>query len=426
MNKAENKNFSPLLDAIVITLPIALLFSVLIAEILIFIIIFYFFVNVNKKEIKFIISNKIFLGLFILSFFIIINYFINFSKEPSISRSFFFIRFPLYVISVSYLLNKNFIDIKKIFLIWTFILIIVCLDLQLQNFTGKNILGYEAILQGSMYRLGGFLDDELKIANLVNNFFVISLGALLFYNKLILNKTYTIVVIFALSILVIHSVYLTAERANFISLILFVISIFLVSNIKKFILSILVLLYLLVLVNYTELSSNIKFKRMMTLKTYIVNNTLAIKSKNDFLHRNNNIYFSHYSTAFQIFSDYPLMGVGLKNFRKYCHDIKYDKKIYPQLRNRNCTTHPHNLFFEIISELGGIGAIIFFSFFSYFFFVSLKNYLLNKNIFLFGNTIFLMTSFIPLLPGGSFFTNWNAIMFWTIFAINCHLIKKYK
>ena len=38
-----------------------------------------------------------------------------------------------------------------------------------------NIFGFEAVLQGSVYRLGGFMNDELKISNIIFNF-----GALVF------------------------------------------------------------------------------------------------------------------------------------------------------------------------------------------------------------------------------------------------------
>ena len=44
-----------------------------------------------------------------------------------------------------------------------------------QFFTLSNFFGYEAILQGSIYRLGGFMDDELKISNLIFH-----IGALVF------------------------------------------------------------------------------------------------------------------------------------------------------------------------------------------------------------------------------------------------------
>ena len=148
------------------------------------------------------------------------------------------------------------------------------------------------------------------------------------------------------------------------------------------------------------------------------------KNKN-FLYRENH-YFSHYSTAWQIAKEFPLTGVGIKNFRHYCNKETYLEKIHPSFRNKNCSTHPHNLFFEIISELGFFGFLVFFIIFGYFFYVSFKSSLKHKNIFLFGNTIFLMTYFIPFLPRGSFFSNWNAMLFWTVFAVSVHLINANK
>ena len=134
MHNIPKKKFNLLLETIIIILPIALLFSVIIAEIIILTIIIFFFLDVNKSQIKLIVSDRIFITLFILTLFFIINYFINFSKEPSITRSFFFIRFPLFVISLSYFLNKDCINLKKIFVIWSFILIVICIDLQLQKY----------------------------------------------------------------------------------------------------------------------------------------------------------------------------------------------------------------------------------------------------------------------------------------------------
>jgi hypothetical protein len=420
MHNIPKKKFNLLLETIIIILPVALLFSVIIAEIIILTIIIFFFLDVNKSQIKLIVSDRIFITLFILTLFLIINYFINFSKEPSITRSFFFIRFPLFVISLSYFLNKDCINLKKIFVIWSFILIVICIDLQLQNITGKNILGYQAILQGKFYRLGGFLDDELKIAHLINCFFVMCLGFIIFYyNKNIIK---TLIISIFLTFLVIHSVYITGERSNFISLLLFVIIFFLFSNLNKYIMPIFGILILGIIFNFSQLEKKYKFDRMIIDNKNIIKKMIITEEKKEFLYKKNH-YFSHYSTAFQIFRENPLMGVGLKNFRHYCNDPKYDKKIHPTLVKKNCTTHPHNLLFEILSELGGIGAILFFSSFFYIFYIFIRNSIIKKNIFLFGNTIFLITYFIPLLPKGSFFTNWNAIMFWTIFAINCYLVR---
>ena len=175
-------------EFILILLPISLLFSNFISEILILMLVGFFFVNVKKRELINILKNKIIISIFILYFFLIINYFLNIYKDPDFGRSFFFIRFVLYVISLSYFLNKDYIDSKKIFLYWGIIILLICLDLQIQNIVGKNILGYESINQGNLIRLGGFLNDELKIAYLINNFFVISIGSYFFIIKKLIKK----------------------------------------------------------------------------------------------------------------------------------------------------------------------------------------------------------------------------------------------
>ena len=50
-----------------------------------------------------------------------------------------------------------------------------------------------------------------------------------------------------------------------------------------------------------------------------------------------------YISAYKMFLDNKVFGVGVKNFRNICHDPKYyvkDKKI--------CTTHPHNTYIQIL------------------------------------------------------------------------------
>ena len=409
-------------ETILILLPISLLFSNFLSEVLILILVGIFFVNVKKEELSDIINNKIIISIFIVYIFLIINYFLNINKDPDFGRSFFFIRFVLYVISLSYFLNKDYINSKKIFLYWGIITAIICIDLQIQNILGKNIFGYESINQGNLIRLGGFLNDELKIAHLINNFFVISLGSYFFYyNK---NNKNTSILIISFILIVLFSVYSTAERANFICLLIFIFSFLIFSKYRFYFFSAIIILIPIIFINISDLKSNEKIKRMFidNVKLIKKNISLNYEVKNNFLYKENH-YFSHYSTAWQIAKDFPLTGVGLKNFRKFCNKEVYLKEVHPSYRDRNCSTHPHNLFFEIISELGFFGFIVFCSIFGYFFFISFKNSFKYKNIFLFGNTIFLITYFIPFLPRGSFFTNWNAMLFWTVFGISVYLVN---
>jgi hypothetical protein len=85
-----------------------------------------------------------------------------------------------------------------------------------------------------------------------------------------------------------------------------------------------------------------------------------------------------------------------------------------------CNTHPHNLFFEFLSELGLIGLI----FLSIGFFYIFINFIitLKKSIFLKNNVNFhysflfsllgIMLSIFPLFPSGSFFNNWLSSIFY--------------
>ena len=59
-------------------------------------------------------------------------------------------------------------------------------------------------------------------------------------------------------------------------------------------------------------------------------------------------YLCLFESAFKIFFDNSLFGVGLKNFREVCDMV-----------GRVCSSHPHNLYFELLSETGLIGLSIF-------------------------------------------------------------------
>jgi len=356
---SDFKKTSFYIEFIIIILPISLLFSSLISEIFILTLVFVFLWKVQKIELVSILQNKIIISIFILYIFLILNYFLNISKNPDFGRSFFFIRFGLYIISLSYFLNKDYIDSKKIFLYWGIIIFLVCIDLQIQNVLGKNILGYESIQQGNFTRLGGFLNDELKIANLINNFFVISLGSYFFYNKN--NNNTFLILILAFILIVLFSVYSAAERGNFLTLLLFIFSFLIFSKYRLYFLSIVLILIPIILFNISDLKSNGKIKRMFVDNLKIIKRNISPnteKNKN-FLYKDNH-YFSHYSTAWQIAKEFPLTGVGIKNFRHYCNKEIYREKIHPSFRNQNCSTHPHNLFFEIVSELGFFGFLVFF------------------------------------------------------------------
>ena len=91
----------------------------------------------------------------------------------------------------------------------------------------------------------------------------------------------------------------------------------------------------------------------------------------------NSKYGSHRNVAKEIFLDNPVFGVGIKNFRKESANDKYDnlehKKNYLRVSN-----HPHELYYEFLSETGSFGLICFLIFIFSSIFLSLKIILKKK------------------------------------------------
>ena len=156
------------------------------------------------------------------------------------------------------------------------------------------------------------------------------------------------------------------------------------------------------------------FSNIKIYKSNINNRIYYQTSQN--LFKNDRVYFAtdvheaHILTAYKIFIDNPLFGVGNKMFRKVCQEPSY--AIY-----KGCTTHPHNVFFQILSELGLIGIFFYILVLFYLIINFIKNFFDNKKKYFVKNykTCLLfcfIISLFPLAPSGNFFNNWLSIVFY--------------
>ena len=127
-------------------------------------------------------------------------------------------------------------------------------------------------------------------------------------------------------------------------------------------------------------------------------------------------YFSHYKVAIEIFKDNLILGVGNKNFRWDCHKTKY-KNQNELFSTRRCSTHPHQVHLEILSEHGLIGYILIAYIFIKFIFSKLGYMIKNKFIFEYGLSFILLIFFTPLIPSGSIFSSYSGSFFWLILSI---------
>jgi O-antigen ligase len=126
-------------------------------------------------------------------------------------------------------------------------------------------------------------------------------------------------------------------------------------------------------------------------------------------------YGAHYFTAIKIFKNYPLLGSGIRTFRIECSKEIYNDKSLAANAQR-CSTHPHQIYFEILSELGFVGFVVFFGLFFYIILKKIINFYKTNNYFVLASTLYVLVVFLPLLPSGSFFTSFGATIFWINFS----------
>lgn len=375
----------------------------------------------NKKYEIF--RNKYF---FILLFFfigLIINYIFSEIPKNSLSRVFGFFRFFILSLSIFYIFNYKNSKFKNIILnSWTILFLLITIDILIEYITGKNILGYTSNYIG---RLGSFTGDELKIGNYFLAFSFIVLSTL--YKKVKNLK----ILIFSL-FLILFCGFIIGERANFIRLFcisfLFLFFLFLFKKkLKIFFISALTFILLIFsIITFDRINNHGKKVDTYNERYYIRYlkefNKILDSSLLEYIQKDTR-HGLHYYTAINIFKDYKLTGVGLKNFRIFSNEKKYN----PEFSNQSgFATHPHQVYFEILSEMGILGFIFFFITFFIILKESYQRNYADKNLVGLSAASFVLVTFLPLIPSGSFFTSYSATLFWMNFGLIYNLGYKLK
>jgi len=126
--------------------------------------------------------------------------------------------------------------------------------------------------------------------------------------------------------------------------------------------------------------------------------------------KKDNIYFNIYNSGFEVFKKYPILGTGNKNYRvETCNNVTDQKN-----NNYICQTHPHQIYLELLSEHGLVGSMIIFYLMYKLIFSKILNTLRDKNSLQIGSLVYLLLTFLPILPSGAFFSDYML----TLFSIN--------
>ena len=376
----------------------------------------FIFLILYKKDYRF-LSNKTVKFIIFLSSYLIFNSIIAKDFSMSAIRNFGFIRFGVLFLAFNYFFyNKSFID--RVLTVWIITLSILSLDAYIESIFGQNILGY-----GEEYgrRIVSFFKDEPIVGGYINGFYLIIIGYLFYINKNISNKYKYIILIF--SIFFISAIILTGERSNAIKAVFGFFIFYFFNDLFRFkekiisiLLLILVFIFLLNSSNFIKQRYGQQFYKPIISVFQSSSKIEEIETTGETTLKNN-IYFDLYQSGFEVFKKYPIFGVGNKNYRvETCSNEKNSKYF--------CNTHPHQIYFEFIAEHGLFGSIILFYILYNLIFSKIKIVLNSKNYLQLGCLIFLTTSFIPILPSGAFFADYNLTIFWINLSLLYSVGKK--
>ena len=338
---------------------------------------------------------KILLAIYI---YLILNTFVSQSYEISAVRNVGFIRFIGLFILINYFFYTNNFSLK-IFFLWTLVLMIVIIDVYIEYFLGSNIFGWGAT-EPHASRVVSFFKDEPVAGSFLNGFILMIFGYLLvkFKDKKIIAFTFLFLGFMA--------VFVTGERSNTIKLFFGIILMLFFFDFYKFKIKISILIFIIFSISIVINQSSYLKNRYIGQFLSNINSLEKIK-----VLEKENIYFKHYRSGIEVFKKNIFFGVGNKNYR-----IETCKNLYLNI-SYICSTHPHQIYIEFLSEHGLFGTIILIGLIFILMFKILKDISISKNYIQIGSLIFAITVFTPILPSGSFFSDFNATIFWINLSI---------
>ncbi|MDC3157085.1 O-antigen ligase family protein [Candidatus Pelagibacter bacterium] len=431
----QNINYKVvIINSMLFFLPISFILGNLIINlnIILLIILSFSFFGLKIFERKFSLVDK----LVILLFFYIIsngifNNFLNFENSDLeknnflLTKSFAYSRFLILYFILKFLVNRDLIRFKFLFFSFGVCALFVSVDVIIQYFIGKDLFGYETTGR----RLSGPFKDEYIAGSYIQRFFIF----LPFAITIFFFKEKKIFFNLLIALILITSGLGAILAGNRMPLILFVLVLTIVLFYVKDFRKILVVSLFFILGgvyylanNYAEFGHHYK---SFVAKSFQITHYFKIKfttGETDFL-ANPNI--KEMETGILTWEQNKIFGGGIKSFYFNCSKIK--NSVMDKYGGTNCSSHPHNYYLEIASELGILGLILIISIFFLIFIKTLKllhfskNNFLNKNLLIPFFALFIAEVF-PFKSTGSFFTTANATFLFIIvsFIISLTEYKK--
>jgi O-antigen ligase len=334
-------------------------------------------------------------------------------EKSIISKTLFFFRYLLLYLALRVLICQKILKVDWFCIACSICAAFVCFDIFFQFIFGKDVFG---IVPYHSRHYSGIFGDELIAGGYLQKFALFS-----FFLPFVLNKKkyFKVSIQLIFFIIFIFGIILSGNRMPLVLFIFsFIVFLFLEKEMRKyiFIISITISLFL-IFVHKTSLDFRNSIGSFYNHGTHLVQTLFTEDLTKEKLEVWNRPYVTEFYCFKHTWGKNPIFGGGIKSYRTI----------------RGCNSHPHNYYFEILSELGLFGFSIILTFvFMILYKLFIKRidplHLSFKRIDTSVMPFFLIffIEFFPFRTSGSFFSTTNASLIFVILAILVSLISKKK
>ena len=412
-------DFTNICSFIIYLIPLALISGPLFSDLFVSILgIFAIYIILRFKEFHY-LKNKFIIIIFFWWLYLI---FLSLSSENiylSLESSLFYFRFIFFVIAIWIVLKNNKIFLKYFYYFLFFTFFILFFDSFFQLIFKHNLIFFS--YEGD--RLSSLFGEEKKLGSYISRLLPLLSGLMIFNSN---NLFKTKVLLFFLYLLSLILILFSGERSSLFYYILNIILIIIfVKDLRKF---------FSISISVITLFSGFFILYQDNVRQRMIDNTITRFIHKDQLHiYNNNLnvfsseHQSIYISAYKIFLDNKIFGIGPKNFRIEC--LKDEYKVVHSYQQ--CPSHPHNSYIQLLAETGILGFLFILGLFFLIFYLLIRkklriNYSFQeKNLYIF-LLITCCISLWPLTPTGNFFNNWLNIIYFFPIGFILYFIDKNK
>ena len=376
--------------------------------------------QINKKKYQYLIYSFFLYLILITLYQNLPNLNENTLYKEHIIKSVLFLRFLILFLVINKLIERNEFKINFFIISCAFFSLLIGIDIVIQSFFGKNIIG----LSITNFRPSSFFGSENIAGGFLQKFSLF----FIFFAAVHIKKYNTNFIILFFFFLFFIFITLTANKMPFL---LFIASIVLFLIINKKIKQLLIVFILfvffsigLIQYNLDETKNNNRIGRLSTDYGILYNaakgfidqtlnkSSVEDRNKTNIVAHNYNL---HFNTGIEIWKTNKIFGSGLKSFRIKC---TYEN-------GQTCNTHPHNYLLEILIDVGLFGFTLIYLIFIFIVFEYLKFYKTNSSLRLPSIPFFLIIffEFFPIRSSGSFFTTNNAVIIFLMLAVLVGLLS---